>query len=249
MIDFHCHLDLYKNSLSILDEVEDRCICVLAVTTSPRAWQITSKYFAERQGILVGLGMHPEILTEKIDERELFLSSVPQCIYVGEIGLDGVSRNRKSLSLQEDFFREAIKVSEKCGGKLLSIHSRGAAKETLEIIEQNINKSKPVLHWFTGTVKQLEWAISLNCWFSINPLMFTNSKGLTLVQKIPLSRIFPETDGPFTVYRGTPYLPWDTNSVIDCLANIHKKSRQEIEYILLNNLNRIGIKGKCRDQF
>ncbi len=27
MIDFHCHLDLYKNSLSILDEVEDRCIC------------------------------------------------------------------------------------------------------------------------------------------------------------------------------------------------------------------------------
>ena len=51
------------------------------------------------------------------------------------------------------------------------------------------------------------------------------------------------------MHREIPYLPWNTNPVIDCLANIHKKSRQEVENILLDNLNRIGINGKYRDQF
>ena len=38
MIDFHCHLDLYKNPLAVFDEVKQRNVKVLAVTTSPRAY-------------------------------------------------------------------------------------------------------------------------------------------------------------------------------------------------------------------
>lgn len=244
MIDFHCHLDLYKNSLSLLDEVERRCIFVLAVTTSPRAWIKTSEYFAKKSCISVGLGMHPEILADRINERELFLSNVSRCQYIGEVGLDGTTRNKCSLSLQIDFFNEVLKQCEKCHGKILSIHSRSAAKNTLHIIEQNIQYSVPVLHWFTGTIRELEWAISLGCWFSINPMMLLNSKGRTLIEKMPLSKILPETDGPFTTHRGTPYMPWEIDSIIEGLSNVHKLSREKVEVILKNNLQQIIIKTK-----
>lgn len=241
MIDFHCHLDLYKNSLSLLDEVERQCLFVLAVTTSPRAWIKTSEYFANKSCISVGLGMHPEILADRINEKGLFLSNISRCQYIGEVGLDGTTRNKSSLSLQMDFFGEVLKQCENCHGKILSIHSRSAVKNTLQIIEQNIQYSVPILHWFTGTIKELEWAISLGCWFSINPMMFLNSKGRALIEKMPISKILPETDGPFTTHGSAPYMPWEIDSIIEGLSNIHKLSRENIEEILKNNLQRINI--------
>jgi len=239
MIDFHCHLDLYKDSLSLLGEVKKRCKFILAVTTSPRAWVKTSQVFSRIESISVGLGMHPEIIADRINERELFLSSVSKCDYIGEIGLDGTARNKHSLHIQMDFFKDAIKKCEECSGKVMSIHSRSAVKNTLQIIEQNLCNSTPVLHWFTGTIKELEWAISLNCWFSINPQMFSTSRGVNMIEKLPLSKVLPETDGPFATHNSIPYMPWDTSLVIDGLSNIHRIPRKDVVAIMANNLHMI----------
>ncbi|MGL6201386.1 MAG: Qat anti-phage system TatD family nuclease QatD [Lachnospiraceae bacterium] len=239
MIDFHCHLDLYKDPLTLLGEVEKRCKFILAVTTSPRAWIKTSQVFSRIECIKVGLGMHPEILADRINERELFLSSISKCAFIGEIGLDGTLRNKNSLYMQMEFFTDTIKKCEECNGKVMSIHSRSAVKNTLQIIEQNSCNSKPVLHWFTGTINEMEWAISLDCWFSINPLMFSTNKGINLIEKMPLSKILPETDGPFATHNGLPYMPWDTELVIDGLSNIHRMPRREVVKLIVNNLNMI----------
>ena len=222
MIDFHCHLDLYKNPVSLLPEVKDRCRFVLVVTTSPRAFLKTSQVFGGIECISVGLGLHPEILAEKISERALFLSTIPQTQYIGEIGIDGTSRNISSLDLQADFFRDAIQASEEVGGRVLSIHSRSAVKSVLDIIEQNVRISIPVLHWFTGNERELDRAVSLNCWFSINSMMLMNQKGISSIQRIPIDKLIPETDGPFTSHDNIPYMPWDTQIVIEGIAKQKK---------------------------
>lgn len=235
MIDFHCHLDLYNNPLALIKEVEKRCDFVLAVTTSPRAWAKTSQVFSGIGNISVGLGLHPEILVERIHEKELFISNISTCSYLGEIGMDGSSSNRNSLSMQESFLLEIIKEAEKQGGKVMSLHSRNASKKTLQVIEKEINSSTPILHWFTGALKEVEWAISLGCWFSINPKMFFNKNGIEIVKRIPLSKIIPETDGPFTEHSGSPYMPWEVNIVLDNLSQMHRIPLNEIEEIIENN--------------
>jgi len=244
MIDFHCHLDLYKDPISLLPEVKRHCRFVLAVTTSPRAWIKTSQVFSGIDCISVALGLHPEILTDKIKEQELFLTLIPKSQFLGEIGLDGTERNKDSLELQIDFFKEALQVTEKCGGRTISIHSRSVTNLTLDIVEKNIKSSIPVMHWFSGTDKELDWALSLNCWFSINPQMLLNMRGISLVHKVPLSRMIPETDGPFTTHNGVPYMPWNTDIVVEGIAKSKNLLIDEVSKTIIKNLQILCMKAK-----
>ena len=72
MIDFHCHLDLYHAPMKIFTEVQKRRDFVLAVTTSPKAYQKTSYYFRGTDTVKVALGFHPELVAQRIEEKELF---------------------------------------------------------------------------------------------------------------------------------------------------------------------------------
>ena len=236
MIDFHCHLDLYKDPLSILPEVERYCEFVLAVTTSPKAWAKTSKKFEHISVVKTAIGLHPEILLNRIDEQKSLLKGVKLNRFIGEVGIDGSRNYSGSVDLQQKAFREVLLESEQCGGRLLSIHSRNASKEVLDIIERCCNKSTPILHWFSGSLDELERAKTLGVWFSINPMMTFSTKGNALISKMPLSKFLPESDGPFTQNKGIPYMPWDTSIVINHLAKTFGKTAQFINGVMKNNL-------------
>lgn len=94
MIDFHCHLDLYPNGLSLAREVNDRNEFTLAVTTSPRAYYATSRVFAGLNNINVGLGLHPEIAQSKAGELEALIGGIAGARFIGEVGIDGSVRFR-----------------------------------------------------------------------------------------------------------------------------------------------------------
>lgn len=238
MIDLHCHLDLYKNPLAVFDEVQRRNTKVLAVTTSPRAYLKTAQYFNNAANVKVSLGFHPELVVDRKNEINLFMDLIPKCRYIGEVGIDGTERNRNSYSFQKDFFYEVLCETEKNHGKIVSIHSRCAVKDVLECIEKSISKNIPIMHWFTGSVTDLQRAISLGCWFSINPKMCYSKSGRDIIMQIPLNRLFPETDAPFTEKNGTSYMPWDTE-VVEFLANQYEKSVAEIQKQMENNLYEI----------
>jgi len=238
MIDLHCHLDLYKDPISLLPEVKRRCKYVLAVTTSPRAWQKTKQVFAGVDCIQVALGLHPEVLSSKMNEVDLLLSSIRHCKYIGEVGIDGSEQYKTSYQAQKDLFREVARTAEKCGGRIISIHSRNAAKDVLDIIESDVVASVPILHWFSGTMKELERANELDCWFSVSPAMLSGRKGKSLVSQMPLSRILPETDAPFTERRGVPYMPWEAFEIIDTLKDIFYLDAEQIKNELISNARR-----------
>lgn len=233
MIDFHCHLDLYKDPISLLPEVKKRCTYVLAVTTSPRAWQKTKQVFAGIDCIQVALGLHPEILSSKTGEIDMLLSNIRHCEFIGEVGMDGSVQYKSSLQTQKDLFKEVVQTTEECGGRTISIHSRNAVKDVLDIIEDDMASSVPILHWFSGTVKEIERANALGCWFSVNPVMLGGSKGKNLVSKMPLSRILPETDAPFTQKCGVPYMPWEALEIADLLKDVFCLDAEQIKKELL----------------
>lgn len=236
-MDLHCHLDLYPDALKLLPEVSRRNRFTLVVTTSPRAWVATTRVFAGHCNIEVAVGLHPEIAEQKAGERELLLQSIARTRFVGEIGIDGSSRFRATLPLQEAIFRDAITECAKQGGKIISIHSRGAGSRVLDILEDHRGAGKPILHWFTGTPRELRRAIEVGCRFSVSPAMLSTTKGRELLTQMPIGTVLPETDGPFTLAGGKPYLPWEAMDILSVLAKVWSMDPLAVASQLDSNLN------------
>ena len=209
---------------------------VLAVTTSPNAWAKTKLVFNGVNCVETAIGLHPELLIRKINELDKLISGIRHAMFVGEIGIDGSPRLKKSLKLQNEVFDEVLKECERCGGRIISVHSRNAACDVLNLIEKNVIKSHVVLHWFSGSQYELDRAIELGLWFSINPTMINSRNGRNIISNIPLSRILPETDAPFTHQNGRVYMPWDTQIVINHLSKLHNISSLDIRSKIISNL-------------
>lgn len=134
---------------------------------------------------------------------------------------------------------DVIQESEKYDGRVISVHSRNAATKVLDVVERYSEKSIVVLHWFSGSVKELERAIELGVWFSVNPIKTFGNKGTGAIAKIPLSRVLPETDAPFAQNKGVPYMPWDTEIVTRQLAKLFNMSDKEVKNVMTENLRRV----------
>jgi TatD DNase family protein len=239
VIDFHCHLDLYPDALKLLDEVARRNEFTLAVTTSPRAFLGTSRIFAGKPNIYVSLGLHPEVAEAKQNEEGLLVQLVASARFIGEIGLDGSTRFKPSLPLQERIFTSVVAECQRQGGRVMSIHSRGAESRLLDILEAHPNAGTPVLHWFSGNRRELQRAVELGCWFSVGPAMLAGEKGRAHLSQMPLDRVLPETDGPFAQRRGTPLMPWDVSDVVGHLEHLMGTSKMEVSEMLRANLNHL----------
>lgn len=220
MIDFHCHLDLYPNPSEIADELQQRGIGVLSVTTTPSAWTGTARLGEARPVIRTALGLHPQLASERRHELELFDRHFGETRFIGEVGLDGSPELRSSWAQQTDVFEHILKACDEAGDKVLSIHSRRAAKPVLDLLDSVEKVRFPVLHWFSGTRAELDRAITRGCWFSVGPAMLAGAKGRALVSAMPRDRVLLETDGPFAQVRRVPLNPWDITLACRSLSTV-----------------------------
>lgn len=220
MIDFHCHIDLYPDPSAILEGIDAHGTYVLAVTTTPKAWHGTRKLVGGRKRVRVAIGLHPEVVAQRHGEVALLCGLLPEARYVGEIGLDGSPVHRDSMDQQRVVFDRILQACAENGGRIMTIHSRGAATLVLDALEHRRDAGIPILHWFSGTPRELERAIAMGCWFSIGPAMLRSRKGRDLASNMPLDRILTETDAPFTRDRGQPLMPWQAYACLNELGTI-----------------------------
>ena len=220
MIDFHCHLDLYPKPHEVVERCRKAGVYVLSVTTTPKAWRGTSALAADCPRIRTALGFHPELAAQRMNELPLFEALVPEAKYIGEIGLDGSPDHRQHLQDQLKVFDAVLMTVHRAGGRVMSIHSRGAVDEVLAILARYPDAGTPVLHWFSGSHVDLRKAIAAGTWFSVGPAMLRGARGRSLVSAMPRNRVLPETDGPFATTRGRPLEPTDSCLVYRDLASL-----------------------------
>lgn len=96
---------------------------------------------------------------------------------VGEVDLDGSSRYRKSYDVQRSPFEAIIERTLALGGRVLSIHSCQAVNDVLAVLDRHAGFGTAVMHWFTGSVKELRAAEERGCCFSMGPAAFASSSG------------------------------------------------------------------------
>lgn len=239
MIDFHSHLDLYPDPHAIARECAARGLYVLSVTTTPSAWTGTHALADGMPRVRTALGLHPQIAHERKHELPIFERHVAETRYVGEIGLDGSPELRRHWGDQVEVFDKILALCVAAGGKILSVHSRRAASPVLDHLQKYPAAGVPVLHWFSGTQRELARAVGLGCWFSVGPAMLAGERGRLLASRMPRERVLTETDGPFAQVDGRPASPWDVDRAVDQLAMVWRTSREKTSGQLLENLKSI----------
>lgn len=238
-MDFHCHLDLYPDARSLYAEAVRRKFFIWLVTTSPKAYDATSRVLPQTETIRISPGIHPEIVEQKAAELPLLLEQIDRCELVGEVGLDGSPRYEAQFELQQNVFSATVKRCAAVGGRVLSIHSRSAAREVLNVLEGTPNFGTAILHWFTDSPAQLTRASELGCWFSVGPAMFSSANGRKLAEKMPRERVVAESDGPFAKVGGKPVLPWGALDAAFGLAAAWRVSVEDVRHQLVSNSQRL----------
>jgi TatD DNase family protein len=235
VIDFHCHLDLYRTPHEVADEAQRLGVGVLSVTTTPSAWPGTSRLAIGRSTIKTALGLHPQLASERKQELRLFDRYLPEAMFVGEVGLDGSPEHRSSWSDQAAVFDHVLRSCEEAENKIVSIHSRRAAGPVLESLNRFGGVRAPILHWFSGTLAEVRRATDRGCWFSVGPAMLAGAKGRALVREMPRDRVLLETDGPFAQVRQNALRPWDVAIACRALAEVWGTDYENAEVKIRSN--------------
>ncbi|MBZ5657790.1 MAG: TatD family hydrolase [Acidobacteriia bacterium] len=239
MIDFHCHLDLYSDPAAVRDECEKRGLYILSVTTTPSAWEKTAALAVNAQRVRTALGLHPQLAHQRMGELALFDELLPGTRYVGEIGLDGSPEFRSQWQSQRETLEHILMRCSDAGGRVMSIHSRRASGEVLNVLEAFPNAGTAVLHWFSGSVRDLNRAISLGCWFSVGPGMLAGQRGRSLVTRMPRERVLTESDGPFAQVDGKSIMPWSVEGAVRDLGRLWNLSEESAEQVVRDNFRKL----------
>lgn len=237
LIDSHCHLDLYPNFESLLDKIELSKIHTITMTTTPRAWERNFILTRNKRYIRAALGLHPQLADQCIEELNIWKNYLHDTHYVGEVGLDASPYYYKSFEKQKYIFKNILQECSKNPGKIISVHSVRCINIVLDMIENNFSKDAGtiILHWFSGNKYNLERAIKLGCYFSINTKMCKVKNRFNIVSELPLDRILTETDGPFIKIGSQPSTPLNISTVLESISNVRDESYHEIQMSITNN--------------
>jgi TatD DNase family protein len=227
LYDTHFHLDLDKTPEITAKRIERNGIYTIAVTNLPAVYSHTEQLCQGLRFVRPALGYHPELAARHPGQIDLFASLLMRTRYIGEIGLDNLRKSPEDYRQQKKIFEQIIVLCAEAKNKILSIHSRRAERDIAEMIGINF-PGKIILHWFSGSVKQMETAAAQGFYFSINMSMVNSENGRRLIAAMPSERILLETDGPFTTFENEPCTPEITARIKEQILDIRKQPEMDI---------------------
>ena len=197
MFDMHCHVDLIDPMNRFCATAAMLDISILAMTTTPRAYHAETNMLRNYQSVYVALGLHPQLVSERKQELAIFDRYVASSRFIGEVGLDFSKRFYSSKEDQVIAFEHIIQAC--VHSKTISIHSVFSDKQVLDILVKNstTEHNRCILHWYSGSLKQLDRALEMGCYFSVNEQMLRSANGAKIIHRIPVERMVLESDAPF----------------------------------------------------
>ncbi|HBG27622.1 MAG: hypothetical protein A2Y10_15710 [Planctomycetes bacterium GWF2_41_51] len=234
--DTHLHLDLYNKQIQeIVKEIDNNHIFTIAVTNLPILYEKLKKQI-NSENIKIALGFHPELITQYNKYVDVMWKYINESRFIGEVGLDFINTTSKDYEIQISFFKKLIELCDKIGNKVLTVHSRASEEEVISILPNSFN-GKIVLHWYSGSLKNIDLAINKGCFFSINYPMLFSKNGRKIIEKIPIDRLLLESDGPLIRIEERTFRPIDLNKTISKLAMLKNIGEIKLSEILAQNLD------------
>ena len=158
--------------------------------------------------VYAAVGVHPDEVGSLNEETFSFVKA--QCqkekvVAVGEIGLDYYWDN-ESHEVQKEWFIRQLELARELNLPV-SIHSREAAADTLEIMKEHAKDLRGVIHCFSYSLEMAKEYVKMGFYIGVGGVVtFKNGRKLKeIVEEIPLEKILLETDSPYLApvpYRG-----------------------------------------------
>ena len=251
IIDTHCHLNdeaLYKDLDNVISRARQAGVEKMVVVGWDEASSKLAIKIAEQYDFIYAvIGFHPENVFD-IDNKVLYdtlnLYKHPKVVGIGEIGLDyHWTKDPDKREIQKEYFIKQIKFANEVGLPI-SIHSREAFADTLEILKQYPPLHSGVMHCYSGSVENIQDIINLNLYIGLDgPVTFTNAKTpKEVAAEVPLEKLVVETDCPYLSphpLRGTVNEPANICLVIDAIADLKQMSKKHLLEVVYDNSCRL----------
>ena len=247
IIDTHCHLNdetLFKDLDNVINRARNAGVDKMIVIGWDEASSKLAIKIAEQYDFIYAvIGFHPENVFDingEILYKTLELYKYHKVVGIGEIGLDyHWTKEPEKREIQKQYFIKQIDFANKVGLPI-SIHSREAFKDTLEILKNHKPQHGGVMHCYSGSVENINDIINLNLYIGLDgPVTFTNSKTpKEVAAEVPLEKLVVETDCPYLSphpLRGTINEPSNISLIVDEIANIRQMSKKHLLDVLYQN--------------
>lgn len=231
LLDTHLHFDLYKDRDSVVEYVEKNKIYTIGVTNLPRLYDRYKDRYTDNKYFRLALGFHPELAYEYHDQLPLFFDYIQSTRYIGEVGLDYSTNDQANIECQRAVFNGIVRQCK--ANNILSVHSRRADNDVLRILAPC--DSRVIMHWYSGSMKNLNEALARNYYFSINHHMIKSVSGRKIVDAIPSNRLLIESDAPFTNGLQQSYNCGFITTIYDYLCYSRKLDRTSISSQIKEN--------------
>jgi len=166
--------------------------------------------------LFAAVGIHPHFVKDDWEEAENKtlgeleeLVKQPQCVAVGECGLD-FNRNYSPAELQTSTFKQQVQLAIKYK-KALLIHERDSHDGIVEVLKEFEGSLPPVvMHCFTGSAEQIKTYVEKGFYIGVTGYLCKEKHGEDLRAAIkdgtlPLKNIVLESNAPYM----TPNTPED----------------------------------------
>lgn len=255
LFDSHAHYDDEKFDedrddviQSIYNSGVDKFISAgYSLESSKNAIDLTNKY----EFIYTTVGISPNdvktTMQETIEdiaelERIINREENKKIVGIGEIGLD-YYWNKENKEIQKQAFIKQIELANKLNLPI-TIHTREAVADTLEILKQHPVNKKGVFHCCPLNRELVKEALKLGFYISFaGPVTFKNSKNAQeIVEMVPNDRMLIETDSPYLApepVRGTRNDSRNVKYIAEKIASIKQLQVEEVAEITYQNTLRI----------
>jgi TatD DNase family protein len=192
------------------------------------------------------VGMHPHDAKD-VGEKELNrlkeLAANPRVVAIGETGLD-YYYDHSPREVQRRAFGRFIEMARQTELPIV-VHERDAARDVADLLRsEGAGNIRGVIHCFTGNYEAAREYLDLGFYLSFTGIItFKNAEPLReVVRKVPLQRMFVETDSPYLTpvpHRGKRNEPAYVRFVADLVAKIKTVSLEEVARTTTSNVKEL----------
>jgi TatD DNase family protein len=221
---------MVQNPEKYIAKNEQKKIITIGMTNLPSHFSIGFSHVRQYKYIRLALGLHPLLANEHSNEYLRFKEFVNKTSYIGEVGLDFSREGIATKDVQIKSFEYVLNCI-RGQNKIVSLHSRRAEKETLQMLLDNKIETA-IFHWYSGPISVLESIVKSGYYFSINSAMTQSENGKKIISKIPMELMLTETDSPYVENS-------NIKIVYSYLSNIWNVSELDVEQIIELNFKKI----------
>lgn len=249
LIDSHCHLDMEPFDIDrddVVKRAKENDVEYIINIGSDREGNVKGLQMSERfPNVYSTVGIHPhdaKTLDDTLFNELKEWARNPKVVAIGEIGLD-YHYMHSAKEEQVAAFKKQIALARELSLPI-TVHSREAEEDTLDILTKEAKGLPGILHCFSGSIEMAKKVIDMGFYISIaGPVTFKKAEELREVARmIPDENLLIETDAPYlspVPHRGKRNEPAYVKHTAQAIADIRGVTLEDIARITTLNAKKI----------